>query len=300
MKKRNRLLALLLAAMLLLSLCACGTAATTQQEAPAAAEAEAVTVPEAAASEDSAVAPQEAPETAEASEIPEDFLSLEPYIPENFEKAVIGWDDRVEVSPKTYPFSCIAYMVVEAECGCTWTGSGFMVSRYGFVTAAHCLYCSEHNKTIKNADYYFGYRSPKDCVYHFNAGGCTWWRGTSTPGTNDNDYGYILFSEPVGDTTGWLGMRALSDKEANNEEFYAAGYRNGVIKASMGEMTAYSDKIFKHYMDTEGGYSGCPVYDVDCKAVGINVAHHGNEYNIARRITSDLIEQMRKNGLFKK
>lgn len=289
---------------MLLALGACGRPATeTQQEAPKETGTEA-----AAASGGAEEAGQGTPGAVGENDpvtIPgqgeEALFAQEPYIPENLEKAIIGYDDRVEVSPRSYPFACIAYVIAEAECGCRWTASGFMVSRYGFMTASHALYCYTHEKPIKYLECYFGYRSPKDYLYKFN-GAFTWWRGINGPGDahqNDNDYAYLLLSQPVGGTTGWLGLRAIDDITARNGEFYCAGYRDGVIKASMAEMTPYCDKLFHHYMDTQGGYSGGPVYDVEAYVVGINVAEdYYGTYNVARRITVDLIGQMYDSGIF--
>ena len=168
------------------------------------------------------------------------------------------------------------------------------------MTASHALFCFEHQKTTKNVDYSFGYRSSKDYLYHFNAGGCTWWWGERKTDTEfDEDYAYVKLSEPVGDVTGWLGCCVLSDADASSETFYNAGYRSGLIMASMGDLSPASDKLFYHYMDTEAGYSGSPVYDVDGYAVGINVAENpGAGYNLARRITGGILDHMRSNGLF--
>ena len=336
---KNRFLALLLVLVMMLPMAACGsTAAVPQQdvqassqaeEADPTAETEAVpaveteTAPAASAPEETADTPQKEPNTyavdetegitadgdpiqaAEQNEEPvsEEIISNEPYIPENLENAVIGYDDRVLVlSTNTYPFSCIAYMEVEAKCGCSWTGTGFMVSKYTFMTASHCLNCVEHDQPYTNITCYFGYRSPKDYLYKVSGMFSSRW-GKSTLGGNyvmDNDYAYLLFTKPVGDTTGWLGYRVLSDSEANNEYFYAPGYRFGVMKFGMGDMIAYNDKLFIHYIDDEPGYSGGPICDEDFYAVGINIAEdNAGTYNIARRITDNLISQMYQNGLLK-
>ena len=329
MKKQRRMIALLLTIIILLPMAACGsTAAAPQQDMPNASEAEIVAdttvkteaAPTASVSEETDDTPQEEPDTDEADEteenaiagesipdsIPdlEEFFASEPFIPEDAEKIVFPPDNRVDIAPREYPFRCIAYMEVKGQCGCSWTSSGFMVSKYGLLTSGHSLVCKDHNKPNKSIAFYFGYRSKKDCLYKYSGQYTYWYGDGSFYGSHEDDYGYILFPKPVGDNTGWLGLRVLSDSEAMSDEFYNAGYRNGVIKASgMGDMFPCGDssKLFQHYMDTEGGYSGSPIYDVECYAVGIHVAesYHG-EYNLARRITWDLIDQMDYNGLFKK
>ena len=291
MKRRNRFLALLLALLMLLTLGACGRpAAETAQEAPAA---EAEAAPREASAMETEAPPLPADLAAEA------LFSSEPYIPESLEKSVIGLDDRVDVVPSQYPYSCIAYMEVEANCGCTWTGSGFMVSKNGLVTCSHVLYCDEHHAEVKHIDFYFGFRSYKDYFYKYD-GACTWWWGDRSRSDFmfDYDYGYVLFPTPVGDTTGWLGTRIISDEDAKSGVYYNAGYRDGVIKSGSGKMEIYNNLVFKHYIDTEPGYSGSPVFTADYSAVAINVGHTGNEYNYARRIDGDLRERMRAAGLY--
>ncbi len=288
MKKQITLVALLLALTLLLSPGICSASA----EAHTAFGTGSVDT-----GSDESAAPQEAP--AAAGEAPESLLSSEPYMPEGLEKSVIGLDDRITVVPSQYPYSCIALLDVEAECGCTWTASGFMVSRYGLMTCSHALYCDDHHKPAEYIDFYFGYRSLKDYYYRYDGRFTFWWGDrTQSDFQFDNDYGYVLFQTPVGDTTGWLGTQVLSDGEAKNGVYYNAGYCDGVIKTSSGNMEVYNTKVFKHYLDTEGGYSGSPIFTADYYAVAINVGHNSNNYNIARRIDSNLIERMSMNGLF--
>ena len=275
MKEKNRIIAMLLAFTILLLLAACGkTASVIQQEAPTASEAEAEPAPEAAETADT----PDAPRGASASSLPAGeagvLLSSEPFVPEGLEKGVIGTDDRVYLIPDAYPDSCIAYLIATASCGCSWAGSGFMISRRGLVTASHCIYCEEHHQYIRDLVLYFGYRSSNDYYYKTSAWDYCWWGGSSIDGhySADDDYGYILLSEPVGDTTGWFGWRVLSDQDLNNELFICAGYRDGELKSSGNYMEVLNEKLFKHYMDTEGGYSGGPVFDLDDYVVGINIA----------------------------
>lgn len=219
------------------------------------------------------------PEAWENAEDVSEF-SVEPYVPDSLDRVIIGTDDRIDVNdPGCYPYSATAYMRVKAQCGCTWEGSGFMVSRRGLVTAAHCLVCTKHYAGAERIDLYFGYQTDHNYLYKTSAVK-TYWYGTdfsSTGGYNiENDYAYILLGEPVGDHTGWLGMRALSDTELRNTCFWVDGYRDGQIKYALGYADINSENTISYEMDTVPGYSGGPVsmcvnYD-DFYAVAINVA----------------------------
>ena len=74
----------------------------------------------------------------------EDGVVYEAYIPQELEKTVFGRDDRVDIYASAYPYSAIANMVVKAQCGCSWSGTGFMISNNHMLTAAHCLVCTTH------------------------------------------------------------------------------------------------------------------------------------------------------------
>ena len=229
------------------------------------------------------------------------FVS-EPYVPETIEKTIIGADNRVTISnPWEYPYSAIAYLVFSMECGCDGTASGFMVSANTMMTAAHCMVCAEHNKPVNSLTAYFGYRSNKNYGYKFT-GGYTVWHNegfyNGTHSSNHNwDYAYLRLNERVGDRTGWFGLSSPSDSQLDMTVVEVAGYRNGVLKTDWDYAHVYNDYQFTYENDTEPGNSGCPVFDSDYYVLGINVAG-GTRDNTARRITSDLINRMRSNGLF--
>lgn len=232
-----------------------------------------------------------------AAELPD---SIAPFIPEGMERNIFGEDDRMTVNrPGVYPYSAVAYMKCKGKCGCNWTGSGFMVSHSSLMTAAHCLICKEHNSFVSGITMYFGYQSDKNYLYRYT-GGTRYWYGSNPYATGsfvcDDDYAYMKLEKRVGDTTGWFGIRHATPSQ-NGARFSVAGYRNGKMKAGRGNVTVLSDRVMTYQIDTEPGYSGCPVYDLDHYAVAINVGHNSRE-NLARRLTADLVNEMYANDMF--
>ncbi len=229
-----------------------------------------------------------------------------PFIPDDIEveepddKRIFGNDDRVKVkNPKKYPYSAIAYMKVHARCGCSWTGSAFMVSKKCAMTAAHCLVCTDHSKTADRIDLYFGYRKGGYVKHVRN--NCHYWYGTSFKNHNysdyvDWDYGYIIFDSNIGKYTGWFGSKAATDSELRSGYYEVAGYRNGDMRRDRTKAEPINSNLFAHWADTKGGYSGCPVFDKEYYVVGINICENATS-NKARRLTSDLFQQMRENGV---
>lgn len=238
-------------------------------------------------------------------------IALEPFAPDTLDKAIIGTDDRIAVSnTSAYPYSAIAYLEVEGRCGCSWTASGFMVSKDCLMTGAHCVLCKEHNQTAGYITMYFGYKSGKNYMLKYD-GETNYWYGTRVfengkdgVTNSDWDYAFIKLRQPVGETTGWFGLSARSDSELTNGTWFeVAGYRDRVLMKDWGTANIRSQYTISHNGDTLPGYSGCPVFTSDYYVVAINVAHVTDlsgvgKYNIARRISSDLINEMRSLGMF--
>lgn len=223
-----------------------------------------------------------------------------PYVPEELEKTVFGSDDRTTIkNTNKFPYCAIAYLKVKGKCGCNWTGSGFMVGKSGMVTAAHCLVCKVHNQWVKGMTMYFGYRSDKNYLYRYNEQ-FTYWYGTNPYSTGRysevNDYAYIKLNKNVGDKVGNFGIRYARPSQ-DGQVYNLAGYRNGVLKESNGRVTVIDDKLLKYGIDTEPGNSGCPVFDDEYYAVGINVSQN-DLYNFAHRFPADLVREMERNGMF--
>ncbi|MBR1821392.1 MAG: trypsin-like peptidase domain-containing protein [Clostridia bacterium] len=228
-----------------------------------------------------------------------------PYVPDALDRVVVGADDRVTVSnPNYYPYSAIAYMIVHARCGCDWSGSGFMVSPKGLVTASHCLVCTTHHQTADQITLYFGYSSNRNYFYKYD-GPTTYWYGddfTSNGYDSEWDYGYVLLNERVGDRTGWFGVSVQNDYDIASKYLTVAGYRDGVLKYDYDFVDIVNANLIRYTADTQPGNSGGPVFfygDNDIFATAINVSESISEQrNYARRINSALFYDMQANGLF--
>ena len=217
-----------------------------------------------------------------------ELVETEPFIPFDQDKTVFYPDGRTTVkSPSKYPYSAIAYLDVRGECGCSWTGSGFMVNSDRLLTAAHCLVCTKHSKWAKKITFYFGYKSSRNYLYKYTG---RWYAYAGNlfrdkEYTTDWDYGCIKLDKKVGNKVGWFGTRwGLSDDALDLKFYYLAGYRDGTLKYDAGYVDVLSSQHIKYKMDTQPGYSGGPVYSSDYYAVGINIAENSS-YNIGYRLT---------------
>lgn len=236
----------------------------------------------------------------EGGELPEDDEDEdeEAFIPEELDKTIFGSDDRVNVKASSYPYSAIAYMVVKAQCGCSWSGTGFMVSKNRMLTAAHCLVCTRHGKWAKNLTLYFGRTSAKKYVYKYSG---KWyaWAGDTFPNKSyrtDWDYACVKLYKNVGDKTGWLKpVWKSKDSELKSTWITVAGYRDGKLKAAAGTVTPIGSNHLGYTIDTQPGSSGGPVFDADYKVYGINIAEN-NTNNVGYRINSLVKDAYKKSN----
>lgn len=223
----------------------------------------------------------------------------EPFDPYISARKPIGTDDRYSVNVKTYPYRAIAYIQAHYGCGCDSTGTGFLVGPSGLMTAGHVVYCTKHERPADRFTIYFGYSSSRNYLYKYTKPTTYWYNYSHNPYSEEFDYAYIKLQERVGDSMGWFGVSARSDSRLDAAVMYAAGYRQGELKADYDWIYVATPYELKHTIDTEPGYSGCPIFTDDYMAVAINVSHDRYlDYNYGCRITNWLVNSMRANGIF--
>ena len=237
----------------------------------------------------------------EAEEIPSDLLSSEtaPFAPENVDRVILGRDDRVTVSnPREYPYSAIANILGTYKCGCTMQGTGFMVGKDTLMTAAHCLVCQKHNEWAKTLDFYFGFKNRSNYLYSYN-GRWTGYVNTTFPNGyhSDNDWGYIRFEKNVGDSTGWFGMKFLTDREIERGWYYVAGYKDNLLKYDIATMTALSSNQVNLDADVLPGNSGSPIFDKEYYVVALWTSFTDTE-NFAHRMTTEIYNKLHSEGVY--
>lgn len=223
-----------------------------------------------------------------------------PVIPDKLDRAVIGSDDRTTVSNVSqWPFSAIAYLEVNGECGCSWTASGFVGGMADTViTAAHCLVCPEHSSWAESLTLYFGYKSRKNYLYRY--------RGEWVAVVGDifsdnaysinNDWGIVKLKEDIAAKVGGFGIRYdLPDNQISSCVVNVSGYAQQQMKSGRGLLQVLDDNHIQYDIDMISGNSGCPIYSDDGYALGINIADSHDDqaaqlYNIGFRFNNAVRE----------
>ena len=242
-----------------------------------------------------------------------EFITTSSYVPPSVASVIGGTDDRETVSTRQqFPYSAIGDLYITYTDGCTAKGTGYMVSKNCMLTAAHCLICTEHGKAAASVRARFGYNTSQNYVA----------TETATPSThtmyycpnytitNTNaayDYGYIIFNNNLGDTTGWFGMAARTNSVLQNKSVTVCGYENSALKKATGTIGSVLTTNLYYSIDTKPGQSGSPVYWYDSSygylSSGIHIegtTNDDNGYNVAWRITSTFINTLVNAGYAEK
>ena len=244
-------------------------------------------------------------------------------------EAVIGKDDRKKIADTTeFPYSAISHMYMVYSCGCKGFGTGFMISDNTMLTAGHCVICETHKQKISSLVCKFGYSYTPGTKnkegkedYIVKVSGCKtfYYDSDYLYGTYSgiqeeySDYAFVVFKNNIGQVTGHFGIKAFTDSELDGKTFTVGGYcrdedpltiAQGKVSAGYTNNNIYGgeefieDKYLLSYKtDTIPGNSGGPLFDKNNMIAGIHVAGVPNRFNLARRVTSGMMNSLVECGL---
>lgn len=199
-----------------------------------------------------------------------------------------------------------AYMNITFQCGCRRGGTGAMVSRKALLTAGHNLYCHKHGKPLKNCTFSFGCTSKTKCAYQYKGKFRFWVYDTFQGGYNSqNDIGYVIFNENVGDKTGWFATQVPSRQLIENNAFFFHAYDSNLKLQRLGELPYMVDNIDLEIWIPNfiTGMSGGPVtlavedHEIP-PVVGVYTSTNNYNKSYARLLTDDVFMDMKENGAF--
>lgn len=192
-----------------------------------------------------------------------------------------------------------AYMNIKFECGCTRTGTGAMIGRRGLITCAHNLICFQHSKWLKSCTFIFGAKSANSGQKKVTSGYSYAVYDMFQNGySGENDIGYVIFEQPIGDSTGWYAWEYGPDDFLNDEFTHVNYYTyNGRFKDLFTIQHVANSNQLK-LDDDPGEGDGAPVFfayeGLDWPTV-VGVYTTGA---YARRLTKQIGDDMRAAGAF--
>lgn len=203
------------------------------------------------------------------------------------------------------PEHCVAYMTGKYECGCDLNGTGAMIGRYGFVTAANVFYCPTHGDSVKYCNFLFGAKGQNSAYYRYTGGFsyCTYADFSRGYRYGDsNDIAYVIFKSPVGDEVGHFGWMTGNDSIVGGRNYNIYAYdATGHLKTHNSYGLLYNDNELVWEGWPVNGTKGGPVfikYDGNYYVVGVYTYHESLENCFGRRITSAITRDMKNDGAF--
>lgn len=226
-------------------------------------------------------------------------------------EVIIGTDDRVRVTNNTlYPWRCICSLLITAQNGAQYVGTGWLVGPRLVLTAGHCVYMSDEGGWASQIEVIPGRNAtqrPYGSAISRELRSVTGW-------TQDNDsncdYGAILLpaDKRYGDQLGWFGYAVRQDDYLRQITLNLSGYPGDGGKTGIdGTQWFHSRRVMDvmerqitYDIDTYGGQSGAPVWEMTSNGsrYGVGIHTWGTSVNNgATRITREVFDNIvRWNG----
>ena len=223
-------------------------------------------------------------------------------------EAIIGNDDRVRVTNnEVYPWRCICSLIITANTGASYIGTGWLVSPRLVLTAGHCVYMADEGGWATNIEVIPGrdaHKRPYGSAISRDLRSVSGW---TRDNDSDYDYGAILLpaDKRFGEQLGWFGYAARADDYLRGVTLNLAGYPGDGGKAPNqveGSMWYHSrgvrdvmNRQITYEIDTFGGQSGAPVWEMASNGsrYGVGIHTWGTPVNNgATRITGDVFDNI--------
>ena len=219
-------------------------------------------------------------------------------------ESVHGPDNRMQVQEtEKYPFRAIASLLITAKDGSQWVGTGWFISPRTLITAGHCVYITNsplagRNGWVKSIQVLPGRNAeslPFGCVTSTQFWTVTGWADS---GDENFDYGAIVVPTGLGKTVGIFGFASLSDDKLMDTVALVTGYPadkdDGTMWTDKKQIAAVGASKIHYDIDTAGGQSGAPVYEVENgKPVAVAVhAYGGATTNSGTRISPPVFNNL--------
>jgi glutamyl endopeptidase len=219
-------------------------------------------------------------------------------------ETVHGTDDRIQITNTAiYPWRVHASLLITAADNSQWIGTGWFIGPHTLMTAGHVVHIKNSGvagrdgwvKSITVMPGRNGSSLPYGAVRSNNFRSVTGW---TNDGNENYDYGAILLSTDLGNTTGWLGFGAYSDADliasTGNISGYPGDKPSGTQWYDHHKVASVNPRKVYYDIDTFGGQSGSAVYRIiNGNRYGIAIhAYGGSTTNSGTRIVTPVFNNM--------
>ncbi|HDR4482483.1 TPA: trypsin-like serine protease [Bacillus cereus] len=222
------------------------------------------------------------------------IAALENLIPET----TCGSDERSQaLNTKIYPWRAVCDLIITLEDGRQARGTGWLNGRGTVITAGHCVFSKTFKKWHKSITVIPG-RNGNEKPY----GEITSTQLSSVKGWTENqdpnyDYGAIILQSHIGDTTGYLGVKAYQASELKGVKANVSGYPGDKPHTQWfmyDEITDVDERKIYYNIDTEPGHSGSPLWidEPNGKYFAVGIHAYGGCPNSATRINKTVYDNL--------
>lgn len=247
-----------------------------------------------------------------AEEVAPDTSGLRPVgeatygTPDASTESVHGPDNRIQItSTAVYPWRAHCSLLITANDGSRWIGTGWFNGPRTVITAGHCVFIhapgTPRHGWVRSVEVMPGRNGAtlpygKVTVPRSGLRSVVGW----VNGPDDEyDYAALILPTPLGSTTGWFGFGNFSDSTLRSAAVNLSGYPgdkpSGTQWYHWSSVTAVSARKVYYTLDTAGGQSGSAVYiirDNGRYAVGVH-AYGGASSNSATRINKPVFDNLK-------
>jgi glutamyl endopeptidase len=219
-------------------------------------------------------------------------------------ESVIGPDTRIQIQATgSYPWRVHCSLLITANDGSQWIGTGWFIGPKTVVTAGHCVFIhapgtARHGwvQSIRVMPGRNGATLPYGSVTvpRANLRSVTGW--TVNGPDQEYDYGAMVLPTELGNQTGWFGFANYSDDTLKPMTVNISGYPGdkptGTQWYQSSPIAALGPRKVHYTIDTAGGQSGSAVYVIrDGSRYGVAVhAYGGSSSNSGTRITKPVFD----------
>jgi V8-like Glu-specific endopeptidase len=223
-------------------------------------------------------------------------------------ESIIGDDDRVRVTNVTqYPWRCVCSLLITANTGGQYIGTGWLVSPRLVLTAGHCVFMADENGWASQIEVIPGRNAndrPFGSAISRELRSVTAW---TQDNNSDMDYGAIILppDKRFGEQLGWFGYASRDDDHLKSVTVNLAGYPGDGGKAgqqvdgsqwyNFRAVREVMDRQISYEIDTYGGQSGAPVWEMTSNGSRYGLAIHTwgtSVANGATRITREVFDNI--------
>lgn len=221
-------------------------------------------------------------------------------------ETVHGPDDRIQITnTNVYPWRAHASLLITANDGSMWIGTGWFIGPHTLATAGHVVYIKNSGvagrdgwvRSIRVMPGRNGTALPYGQVSSSNFRTVVGW---STNADQNYDYGAIILPTELGSTTGWFGFGVYSDDQLTASTINISGYPgdkpSGTQWYDSNRVASVNSRKVFYDIDTFGGQSGSAVYRIiNGGRYGVAVhAYGGSTTNSGSRITQGVFDNFLK------